>query len=176
MRATRLPPSQLEPSPYRHQHFLLSRGARHFSIAAGTPPPPLLLGACAPRNGSRLARADAFATFPKARGAPPPRASLARSRSLEPQALREDVSRTERHRRPFRCSSVANSFQCHQERCDVVDVLVAVDAQQLAMSLQRIADRHFRRVAFRAKRSVRPVGCYQRHVEIVDPLKLPFDR
>jgi 4-diphosphocytidyl-2-C-methyl-D-erythritol kinase len=55
----------------RHQHSLLSRGA----------PPP---------------RADALATFLDARGAPSPLASLARSRSLEPRALRSRVSRTER--------------------------------------------------------------------------------
>ena len=51
-------------------HFLLSRGAK----------PP---------------RADARAASPTARGAPPPLASLAHSRLLEPQALRGGVSRTE---------------------------------------------------------------------------------
>jgi len=45
----------------RHQHSLLSRGAPPSPIAAGTPPPPQLLGACAPRNSSKLSRADALA-------------------------------------------------------------------------------------------------------------------
>src|SRR5437016_5010086 len=40
--------------------------------------------------------ADALAASSHARGAPPPFASLARSRSLGPQALRSGISRTER--------------------------------------------------------------------------------
>src|SRR5438094_3514025 len=102
MRATRLPPSQLEPSPYRHQHFLLSRGARHFSIAAGTPPPPLLLGACASRQGSRLGRAHAFATLPKPRAAPPPAASPRGPPRLPPRRRARRAPRTERQKRPLR--------------------------------------------------------------------------
>src|SRR5438105_9048478 len=94
--------------------FFTSRGAPLLFIAVGAPPPPLLLGACAPRNGSRLPRADALGTYSIARGAPPPlghpsahkpraggpAASLAHSRSLGPQALRSRVSRTERRRTP----------------------------------------------------------------------------
>jgi len=53
-----------------------------------------LLGAFAPRNGSRLARADALDFSQRSRG-PTPLVSLAPS--LEPQALRSGVSRTERH-------------------------------------------------------------------------------
>src|SRR5947209_7514612 len=71
--------------------FFTSRGAPLLFIAAGTPPPPLLLGACAPRNGSRLSRADALVSFLNARGAPRPLTSLAHSHSLEPRALRSGV-------------------------------------------------------------------------------------
>src|SRR2546427_8904128 len=64
------------------------RGAPPFLIAPGTPPPSQLLGAFAPRNGSRLSRADALGTFPWLSGPHP--------RSLGPQALSSHVSRTER--------------------------------------------------------------------------------
>src|SRR5439155_3086180 len=57
---------------------------------------------------------------PNARGAPPPLASLARSRSLEPQALR--VSRTERRQHfPVQVGSIAvgasttNSYNTKQD-------------------------------------------------------------
>src|SRR2546428_12576898 len=66
------------------------RGAPPFLIAPGTPPPSQLLGAFAPRNGSRLSRADALGTFPWLSGPHPP--------PLGPQALSSHVSRTERRR------------------------------------------------------------------------------
>src|SRR5881628_1785273 len=77
----------------------------------GAPPPPLLLGVYAPRNGSRLPRADALAAFFNARGAPPPLGSLARSRSLEPRALRSGVSRTER-RQNYTAAATGASQPC----------------------------------------------------------------
>src|SRR2546429_4050351 len=68
--------------------FFTSRGAPLLFIAAGTPPPPLLLRACAPRNGSRLSRADALVSFLNAPRAPRPLTSLAHSHSPRPPALR----------------------------------------------------------------------------------------
>src|SRR2546429_9617852 len=42
----------------------LFRAGPTFIHRGGAPPPPLLLGACAPRNGSRLSRADAPGPWP----------------------------------------------------------------------------------------------------------------
>jgi len=57
-RVFQLPPRSLLR---RGPTFITARGAPHFPNAAGTPPPPQLLGASAPRNSSRLPLADANA-------------------------------------------------------------------------------------------------------------------
>src|SRR5438093_7906454 len=85
--------------------------------------------------------------------------------------LRAPSCSSRRRERP----EYAHSFQGHQVRGYVVNVLVAIRAPEIPMRLQRIVDVDLRRVALGPKRPPCPVSRRQRHGEVVDAIELPLD-